>query len=79
VIYWRCKCSEHEYYESGMPPRGCEICTKCGSTMGTGKNFHLEPEEHEWEIKFDPNTGEPYEICKKCYNRKDRLVSNHLR
>ncbi len=48
----------------------CSRCDKCGSDFAQGPSEHVEPEPHEYVTKYDQNTGKPYEMCRRCMERK---------
>lgn len=71
--YSRCKCGNTEHWGSGMDPFPCSRCPECGSTASFAPAAHKEPAPHVFVTKYDVNTGEPYEACRTCYTRRDRL------
>lgn len=69
MIYYRCKCGQCESWGS-MPPARCNSCPTCGSNLATGPDEHREPESHQWFARYDEKTGEPYEVCGNCLQKK---------
>jgi hypothetical protein len=72
MVYYKCECGKSEYYESGMPPKDCEGCEDCKTTYATYKGGHKPLAPHEWETKYNENTGKPYRRCKKCYQKEKK-------
>lgn len=73
MIYYRCKCGKNEYFGSGMVPHDCEGCDECGTTLSTHPEGHKPRAPHEWETKYDENTGKPYRRCKKCLEKEGHV------
>ena len=67
--YYRCKCGNSTSYGS-MPPASCTRCGKCKSNLSISPDFHSEPLMHDFVTKYDGNTGEPYEYCRRCHISK---------
>lgn len=68
MIYRRCKCGEAELWESGMPPRDCQGCSKCGTTYAVGPEGNKPLIPHDWEPRFNRKTGKPdRRQCSRCY------------
>lgn len=68
--YMRCKCGNVEAWTSGESPKACHVCKECGSTLAYSPDSHLDPEPHEWEVRYDSRTGKPsYRLCVRCYER----------
>ncbi len=70
--YFQCKCGEHKSWTSMGVPR-CTRCKKCGSDLAQGPDGHREPEPHRYVTKYNQNTGAPFEICDRCFERRDKL------
>lgn len=72
MIYSRCKCGHHEYYDSGMPPQPCQTCEKCGSTLSSRKDGHVDPEPHDWKEEWAIHRGSLKWIrrCRRCYTEE---------
>lgn len=68
---FRCKCGQTVVWSS-MGVRSCETCPECGSDLAMGAGLHRDPVPHEWVTRYDPNTGEPYEMCKVCFKRREK-------
>lgn len=68
--HYRCKCGESTAFGS-MSPMDCEGCDKCNTTYAQHPDYHETPKAHDWIIKYNENTGKPYEICGKCNKRKE--------
>jgi hypothetical protein len=68
--YYRCKCGYRKCWSSGLPVRPCDVCPKCGSTLAINPDSHATPEPHQWITRYDERTGEPYEMCTKCFAKK---------
>lgn len=69
---YRCKCGEVTSWTSmGVP--ACVRCPKCGSDLAPGPNSHRDPAPHDFVVKYDQNTGAPYDICKNCLRRRAEL------
>ena len=49
-----------------MPPRPCQTCDKCKSTLATSSGTHPEPIPHKPVTRYHNTTGEPYKICNRC-------------
>lgn len=68
--YWRCRCGNTELRESGMPPRTCQVCADCGSTLAQTPQTHQEPTRHTLQVRYSETTGLPkYFICTQCMTR----------
>lgn len=61
----RCKCGESIIHTS-MGITDCETCDKCGSTFAGHPDGHAEPIPHDWQTKYDSDTGQPYLVCGRC-------------
>ena len=69
--YWRCKCGETAYFESGMPPKDCQGCEICNTTLSFHPDYHKELKPHNWVVVYDRYTGEHIEyICTECNAKK---------
>ena len=62
---WRCKCGESTAFGS-MWPQDCEGCNQCNTTYAQHPDHHKIREPHEWKIRYNENTGKPYQMCNKC-------------
>ena len=73
--YYRCKCGNAKAWTSmGVP--GCVRCSKCGSDLAQSPQGHSDkPDEHDFVTKYDQNTGEPYDVCRRCMARRDELAA----
>src|SRR5580704_17943202 len=70
--YYRCKCGDHTAWTSmGVP--SCVTCKKCGSDLAQSPDGHSDPEPHSYKTKYNENTGEPYEICSYCMNKRSEI------
>ena len=68
--FWRCKCGERTYLESGLPPKSCQVCEKFGSTLAQKPITHTEPTEHKLKLRYSETTGLPkHYVCTECYTR----------
>lgn len=67
--YYRCKCGKSESYGS-MSPSACHGCEHCGTTLALSPDMHRTPEPHVWIKKYNEDTGNPYEICSRCHQKK---------
>jgi len=67
--FWRCKCGKSTAFGSDAPFQ-CEVCDECGSTYASHPDFHAEPIEHDFIIRYNEKTGKPYKICKRCHTKK---------
>jgi hypothetical protein len=72
MIGYRCKCG-NRWASSSMGMQDCQGCPKCNTTLASHPNYHKAPAPHEFITRYNPKTGEPYEVCNKCYDRKDEL------
>ena len=65
---WRCKCGKRQRFESGMPPKDCQGCEECGTTLAQHPDGHKPLQPHRPKKQFDRNTGQPARpICEDCY------------
>lgn len=66
--YYRCRCGKSVAWSTGGEfPQACVVCEECGSTLASHPDYHAEPIEHEWEVRYDQRTGKPfYEVCDRC-------------
>lgn len=64
--YYRCKCGKAESWGS-MPPKKCQGCSECNTTLELHPDHHRTPDPHEFVTRYDETTGEPYQICKRCW------------
>lgn len=66
MYLFTCKCGNRQYYGSGMIPKPCEGCDKCGT------NFNKEPRQpHKWRTVYDRYTGKPIKReCSVCYHHE---------
>lgn len=69
---WRCKCGNAFAFGSDAP-QPCTRCSKCGSDLAGHPDHHREPIPHRFITKYNENTGEPYEICNRCWQKKSYL------
>ena len=53
----------------GVPQ--CVRCSACGSDFAQGPDQHSDPEPHDYVTKYDQNTGDPYQVCRRCFARQD--------
>jgi hypothetical protein len=65
VRHFHCKCGANEWW--GEMPL-CARCKKCGASP---YGDSLQP--HEFVTRYDERTGEPFDICRLCLARKDRM------
>lgn len=56
-----------------MPFPSCSGCPKCNTTLEVSPILHQIPAPHKYIIKYDQNTGEPYEICANCLQTKKEV------
>ncbi len=68
--YYRCKCGESTMFGS-LSPLDCQGCDKCNTTLTQHPDYHEEPKPHDWMTRYNETTGIPYEICSRCYERKN--------
>jgi hypothetical protein len=69
--YYRCKCGDAVAWSS-MGTYPCEGCEKCNTTLEQHPDHHRTPEPHDWQLKYDENTGKPsYYRCTVCCKRKE--------
>jgi hypothetical protein len=55
-----------------MGVAACIRCSTCGSDLAQAPDLHTEPvPQHDYVTKFDQNTGEPYQVCRRCFQRQD--------
>lgn len=45
--YYRCKCGNAQAWGS-IPPRPCDGCTKCNTTLTGSPDYHETPQPHLW-------------------------------
>ena len=71
--WYSCKCGKRTSYGS-MSPSRCTGCEKCGTGLEREDLAieHRAPEPHEYETKYHEDTGEKYERCKRCYEKKEK-------
>lgn len=72
--YYRCSCGHTLWFTSiGVP--NCSKCPECGSSYMkdpiTGKYLPVLP--HDWVKRYDESSGEPYQICSKCMERRNEV------
>jgi hypothetical protein len=71
--YYRCKCGNAAAWSS-MGISACTTCSKCGSDLAQSPEGHAEtPVPHEYVVKYDHNTGAPYDVCRWCWKRKSEI------
>ena len=63
---FRCKCGDKIRWSSMGEGHDCEGCDICNTTFASRPEGHKELKPHEWEIKYNQNTGKPYKRCKNC-------------
>ena len=61
-----------------MPFSSCTGCPKCNTTLEISPSFHSIPAPHKFIVKFDQNTGIPYEICSNCVRTRTELEKDAL-
>lgn len=62
----RCKCGKREAWTTDNF-QDCQGCPECGTTYAGHPDNHRPLQPHDWETKYNENTGKPYKRCKKCY------------
>lgn len=68
MIYRKCECGKAERWDTGETVHPCQGCTTCGTTYASHPDGHKPLEPHDWEPRFNPQTGEPDKrMCKRCY------------
>ena len=72
--YYRCKCGKSKAWGS-YGPRPCEGCPDCNTTLTQHPDYHKTPEPHEWVIRYNEVTGEPYEVCINCMREKSAVLN----
>lgn len=77
---WTCECGKTTWVESGMPPRDCQGCDECGSTLSF--NHKAMPvkkkNEHDLHIRYSEKTGKPkFYLCHTCWERIDLKDGRH--
>lgn len=55
----RCKCGEARRWDSGYPPKDCQGCTKCGTTLAQHPDDHQPLQPHKPKQFFSRETGQP--------------------
>lgn len=75
MIYYQCKCGEAKYYGSGMSPRDCEGCKKCGTTFAQSPTGHKSLAAHDFNDKRTIEDGIETDesFCRKCYKARRHL------
>lgn len=69
--YWKCECGKTDYFESGMPPKPCQGCDICGTTLSASPKIPYKAKEpHIPKPVYDRDTGEiRYYECSRCMER----------
>ena len=70
--YYKCKCGESVSFGS-MGPNPCTSCSICGTQLINihyHTDYYPKPIPHEFVIRYNESTGEPYDICKLCGTKK---------
>jgi len=68
--YWRCKCGKQACYESGMPPRDCQGCEKCGTTFALSPDGHQPLAPHRLVPRYSRDTGQfTHWECEVCLEK----------
>lgn len=73
--YWRCKCGETQYWESGMTPAKCKGCDKCSSTLATWPGGHGDIEPHTPgtpRLEVDQDVCYRITRCRRCLTEISR-------
>jgi hypothetical protein len=67
---YQCKCGACLYSESGMPPKDCQGCEKCGTTYARHPEGHRSLQPHKLKPQYNRDTGKlSHSICTECYAR----------
>lgn len=74
MVYYRCKCGKSQAWGGLMPPNQCTGCPECGTTLEVHPSLRKSPKPHEFVVRYNETTGEPYEMCVNCLRRKNELV-----
>jgi hypothetical protein len=70
---WTCKCGYRWAVGSDIPSP-CTRCPKCKTTLLRNADGTYRPvTDHVFKTMYDQRTGEPYQICDRCYQRKTEL------
>ena len=72
---YKCRCGHSEWH-GPIRQAPCTFCPKCGTQLGTyinedGTEEHRPPVDHDWVIRYDEKTGEPYKHCMACLEKVD--------
>ena len=73
--YYRCKCGKSESWGS-LPPRPCEGCEECNTTLASHPDYHRSPDDHtfvETKVKIDGGHG-ILTRCQYCHKTKDEIM-----
>ena len=69
---YSCKCGTLQSYGSMVPPP-CVGCPKCGVVPATSPAHFVAPVPHQWQNKYDEDTGLLFERCLVCgFKRRKR-------
>lgn len=44
----------------------CQGCEKCNTTFAGHPDHHKKLKPHNWQIKYNSNTGKPFKRCSLC-------------
>lgn len=67
MIAMRCKCGKHKLSTS-MGTQDCMGCEDCKTTFATSPEGHKPLQPHEWQTKYNQNTGKSFKVCKNCFH-----------
>lgn len=80
MVYYRCKCGNHEAWTSmGVNP--CCKCLKCGSNLATSPGSHEDPKPHDFRpTKVETNEGTSYlDRCFWCTKTRKQVEEEEQR
>lgn len=73
--FLRCKCGEQKCWTS-MGHASCDVCEKCGSTLGYGPNSHPDPTAHD--VLAEISDGKLVARCTKCFCERPIAEARNL-
>lgn len=72
MLTYRCRCGDWTSIGS-MPPPLCARCMKCGSGIQLAGIIASDLAPHDYEAKFDPDTGAQFEKCRTCWRSRAEI------
>lgn len=73
--FYRCKCGNATSWTSmGVP--ACMACDECGSSLAQSPGGHADTKPHDYVVRYEHNTGRPYEMCRVCMRRRDEIATS---